>query len=233
MDQKLTKDQDLSRVYPGIFSPRFVVFNRFRKILLSLIQRIVNEKGKKSLLDFGCGDMPYKELLSPSVTQYIGVDLKENKKADFYIDFDSKTSLDSESVDLILSTYVLEHVDNPVGYLSEANRLLKKGGNIILSTHGVWLYHPTPNDYWRWTSTGLRKIIEEEGFEIIHFEGILGLSATGLQLFQDGILFKLPSWLKGIWSFLLQRIIWLMDKIHTQAQRDRDGAMYVVLAKKI
>ncbi len=223
---------DSSRVYPSWSSPRFLVFTRFRKILLGLLGKYLPGKTAE-LIDFGCGDMPYKPWIQPLVGKYIGVDLDLNPKADHHIDLDSKTSLPSDSADFILSTFVLEHVDSPTGYLSEAHRLLKKGGYILVSTHGVWLYHPTPNDYWRWTSAGLRKVMEAQGFEIVHFEGILGLSATGLHLFQDGILFKLPKWMKGVWAFIMQRIIFLIDKLHSQDQRNRDGAMYVVLAKKL
>ncbi|GAA4784219.1 hypothetical protein GCM10023231_09870 [Olivibacter ginsenosidimutans] len=108
------------------------------------------------LVDFGCGDMPYYEVIKPLVREYVGVDLKMNPLAHHHIDFDSKTSLPSEFTDIILSNQVLEHVDSPEGYLDEAWRLLKPEGTLILSTHGYWYYHPTPNDYWRWTSAGLQ-----------------------------------------------------------------------------
>ena len=31
------------------------------------------------------------------------------------------------------------------------------------STHGVMLYHPNPQDYWRWTHTGLEKLFRDNG----------------------------------------------------------------------
>jgi len=224
---------DTTRVYPSIFSPRYLVLSRFRKILLKILEKYLPNNKEAHLIDFGCGDMPYKGLISPLVKDYWGVDLNINPKADYHIGFDSRTELPDSSTDFILSTYVLEHVDSPEGYLAEAHRLLKPGGQILLSTHGVWLYHPTPNDYWRWTSSGLKKEIQDQGFEIIHFEGILGLCGTGLHLFQDSILFKLPKFLVAPWALWMQGLIFLFDKIHSQDQRNRDGAMYVVLAKKI
>src|SRR3546814_1646938 len=95
-------------------------------------------------------------------------------------------SSDLEYADIVLSNQVLEHVDSPQGYLEEARRLMKPDGVLLLSTHGYWFYHPTPNDYWRWTSAGLRKTMEASGFEIVEFTGIMGLISSGLQLFQDG-----------------------------------------------
>jgi SAM-dependent methyltransferase len=224
---------DKTRVYPSIFSPRYLVLSRFRKILLRILETDLPKNKEVHLIDFGCGDMPYKGLINPLVKDYWGVDLSLNPKADYHIDFDSKTQLPDACTDFILSTYVLEHVDSPGGYLAEAHRLLKPGGKMVLSTHGVWLYHPTPNDYWRWTSSGLKKEIQDQGFEIIQFEGILGLCGTGLHLFQDSILFKLPKILVAPWSFIMQGLIFLFDKIHSQDQRNRDGAMYVVLARKV
>ena len=34
------------------------------------------------------------------------------------------------------------------------------GGRVLASTHGVQVYHPSPNDYWRWTHAGLERMFE-------------------------------------------------------------------------
>jgi len=34
---------------------------------------------------------------------------------------------------------------------------------VLASTHGVQWYHPSPNDHWRWTHTGLRLLFERNG----------------------------------------------------------------------
>ena len=176
--------------------------------------------------------MPYREVIEPHVTKYLGVDLDINPKAEHHIGFDSKTTLPDNYADIVLSNQVLEHVDTPEGYLQEAWRILKPGGIAIITTHGYWFYHPTPNDYWRWTSAGLQKVIVKENFNINSFTGILGLTASGTQLFQDGILFKLPKVLRPLWSVIMQGHIWFFDKFHSQSQRDRDAALYVVIAQK-
>jgi SAM-dependent methyltransferase len=220
------------RLYPSVFHPRYVVLSKLRDETVKKIKELTAANKQQILVDFGCGDMPYREVIEPHVGKYLGVDLEMNPKAEHHIGFDSKTTLPDNYADIILSNQVLEHVDTPPGYLQEALRILKPGGVIILTTHGYWFYHPTPNDYWRWTSTGLRKIIEEETFEVNSFNGILGLSASGMQLFQDGILFKLPKFLAPLWAVFMQGVIWLFDQIHSQPQRDRDGALYVVVAQK-
>jgi len=220
------------RLHPSIFHPRYIVLTRLRDLTVAKIEQITAGNSEQILVDFGCGDMPYREVIEPHVGKYLGVDLEMNAKAEHHIDFDSKTTLPDGYADIILSNQVLEHVDTYQGYLQESLRLLKPGGVGIFTTHGYWFYHPTPNDYWRWTSAGLRKVIEAEGFEIQSFTGVLGLTAAGVQLFQDGILFKLPKFLRPVWAVLMQFKIWLADKLHSQIQRDRDAALYVVIARK-
>ena len=55
------------------------------------------------------------------------------------------------SFDAVLSTQVLEHVADPGALPAERFRVLRPGGRLLLSTHGIFVYHPDPDDYWRWT----------------------------------------------------------------------------------
>lgn len=221
-----------SRLNPSIFSTRYVHLTKLRNETIKEMEVLTSSDKNKLLVDFGCGDMPYRSVVEPMVGKYLGVDLEMNLQAEHHIGFDSKTTLPENYADIVLSNQVLEHVDSPEGYLQEALRILKPGGTIILTTHGYWFYHPTPNDYWRWTSAGLRKTVEKEGFNITSFFGIMGLAASGLQLLQDAIGVKLPKFLLPIFAIYMQTWIRLFDKIHTQAQRNRDASLYVVVAKK-
>jgi len=220
------------RLNPNLFSTRYVHLSKLRDATLENLQGLTGANKNLTLIDFGCGDMPYRSVIEPMVGKYLGIDLDINPSADHYIDYDSKTTLPDNFCDIILSNQVLEHVDSPHSYLSEAYRLLKPGGSMILTTHGYWYYHPTPYDYWRWTSAGLKKTIEADGFQITSFHGIMGLAASGIQLFQDAILLKLPKFLAPPFAFVMQSFIRLFDKIHSQQQRDRDASLYVVIAKK-
>jgi SAM-dependent methyltransferase len=209
-----------------------VALTQLRDATLKAINELTINNNNLLLVDFGCGGMPYRSVIEPKVGKYLGVDLEMNPKAEHHIDFDSKTTLPDNYCDIILSNQVLEHVDTPSGYLQEAFRILKPGGTAIISTHGYWFYHPTPNDYWRWTSAGLKKTIEAEGFKVTNFFGIMGLAASGLQLLQDGICAKLPKFLLPPVGLVMQGLISLFNLINSQAQRDRDGAIYVVVAQK-
>jgi SAM-dependent methyltransferase len=220
------------RLNPTIFHTRYVHLTKLRDATIKTINELTAENKDLLLVDFGCGDMPYREVIEPKVGKYLGVDLEMNPKAEHHIGFDSKTTLPDNYADIVLSNQVLEHVDTPSGYLQEAYRILKPGGSIILTTHGYWFYHPTPNDYWRWTSAGLRKTVEAEGFKISTFHGIMGLAASGIQLFQDAICNKMPKALKPPIALVMQSFIRLFDKMNSQQQRDRDASLYVVIAQK-
>jgi len=220
------------RLNPPIYSTRYVHLTHLRDATLKTIQQLTANNKSLLLIDFGCGNMPYRGAIEPMVGKYEGVDLEMNSKADHHIGFDSKTTLPDNYCDIILSNQVLEHVDSPSGYLQEALRILKPGGSMICTTHGYWFYHPTPNDYWRWTSAGLRKTIEDQGFKITSFFGIMGLAASGLQLFQDAIISKLPKFLIPPFALVMQGLIALFNKINNQEQRNRDASLYVVLAQK-
>lgn len=221
-----------SRLQPSIFSTRYVHLTRLRDQTLKAIGQLTATNKQQILVDFGCGDMPYRSVIAPKVGTYLGVDLAMNPKAEHHIDFDSKTTLPDNYADIVLSNQVLEHVDSPEGYLAEAFRILKPGGTAIITTHGYWFYHPTPNDYWRWTSAGLKKTIEKSGFQVSSLFGIMGLAASGLQLLQDAIINKLPKFLIPPISLIFQLLILLFDKLHSQAQRNRDASVYVVIAQK-
>lgn len=220
------------RLNPTIFHTRYVHLKQLRDATIKDIKQLTATDKNLLLVDFGCGDMPYRSVIEPMVGKYLGVDLEMNPKAEHHIDFDSKTTLPDNYADIILSNQVLEHVDTPSGYLQEAFRILKPGGTIILTTHGYWFYHPTPNDYWRWTSAGLRKTVESEGFKITSFHGIMGLAASGLQLLQDAFCNKLPKSLRPPIALVMQTLILLFDKWNSQPQRDRDASLYIVLAQK-
>lgn len=230
------REAGVERLYPSIFgrmAARYYYLGELRKKIEFVVKHFLAANPEKLVLaDFGCGNKPYEPVVAPYVAKYIGIDLPENQAADIHISPSGKIELNESSLDVVLSTQVLEHVENPIHYLQEANRVLKTDGQLILSTHGYWMFHPDPTDFWRWTSTGLKKIVTEAGFEVVYFSGIIGRSAMGLQLFQDGLLFKLPKFLRPVLAVVMQPLIILFDKTTSQATRDKDACTFVLVAKK-
>ncbi len=117
------------------------------------------------VLDFGCGGAPYRTLFT-GCDAYCGADISPGPGADILIRKDGTLDEPDAAFDAILSSQVLEHVAQPERYLQECRRVLKPGGQMLLSTHGMFVEHGCPNDYTRWTGTGLQGLLEACGFRV-------------------------------------------------------------------
>jgi len=183
------------------------------------------------LLDFGCAEKPYRGFFGSEIT-YVGADLVGNPMADVEVTDIGTLPLEESSFDAVLSTQVLEHVADPPTYLRECCRVLRPGGRMLLSTHGTMVLHPDPIDYWRWTSDGLRYELSRAGLDVIALEGVMGLAATGVQLFQDATWGHLPPWLRAPYALALQTLIALFDRVHSDRSRSFNALVYIVIAEK-
>ncbi len=79
-----------------------------------------------------------------------------------------------ESFDVVLCSEVLEHLPSPVLALQEFQRLLKKGGTLILTAPFCSLTHFAPYHY----STGFNQYFYEHHLEKLGFE-LIEMSANG------------------------------------------------------
>jgi SAM-dependent methyltransferase len=116
------------------------------------------------VLDFGCGGSPYRPLFSDCI--YHRADLHGGESLDFEFGSDARLPLNVRDYDCVLSTQVLEHVRDPQTYLQECYRVLRPGGHLLLTTHGIFEDHGCPYDYWRWTADGLKCVIEGAGLNV-------------------------------------------------------------------
>lgn len=177
--------------------------------------------------------MPYRPLFEGRAAKYIGVDLDDNPLAQIHDSKDLRMTLVNSTADVVLSTQVLEHVDDPRVYLLECRRVLKPGALLILSTHGHWMYHPDPVDYWGWTKAGLRKLLCEAGFQVSEIHGIMGLAATGIQFVQDDLApIPMPRLVRLVFVGLMQRLASLVDHLERAAHREANASVFLALGRK-
>ena len=104
---------------------------------------------------------PYEPIFRDAVAEYIGVDVA-NPAADLEGTAENIPVPDG-SFDLVLCTQTLEHANDPARVVRELRRVVAAGGRVLASTHGVQVYHPNPDDYWRWTHAGLERLFRENG----------------------------------------------------------------------
>jgi SAM-dependent methyltransferase len=223
------------RLYPPRSSRVYWVLTRLREEIDRIGQEYLSGHcgGRARLIDFGAGSSPYRPLLSNYVAEYIACDLAGNEAADCILDRPDVLPFEDQSVDIVLSSQVLEHTVDPDLYLSECARVLPEGGLLILSTHGVWRYHPDPVDLWRWTSEGLKRSVTRAGFSVVSFRGILGPSAYGLQIWQDSVLGRLHHRLHPIFSWVMQRWIHAADSACPPKVQDADASVFILVARKL
>lgn len=155
---------------PGIKSPDYIMRGGLYKKIKEYAPRM---RGK--MLDFGCGSKPYKSIFK--VEQYIGIDFDGqghshvNEEIDFF--YDGKTiPFENNSFDCIFSSEVFEHVFNLPEILMELNRVLKTGGQILVTCPFAIAEHEIPNDFGRYTSFGLKHLFEQNGFKVVQYEKI-------------------------------------------------------------
>ena len=113
------------------------------------------------VLDVGCGDRPYDALLA-GAAEIVGFDRPGNPDADLHGSIDA-VPVEDASFDVVLCLQVLEHVPDPAAAVRELRRTVKDGGRVLLSTHGVYPFHPNPDDLWRWTHQGLEHLFRANG----------------------------------------------------------------------
>lgn len=81
-----------------------------------------------SILDLGCADQHVKKPLEKHGIQYTGLDIED-------LNFETDTlPIQDNSIDVVMSLAVIEHIQNPELFLSEIYRVLKPGGFVYLST---------------------------------------------------------------------------------------------------
>lgn len=124
--------------------------------------RAAAELGSYRVLDVGCGSKPYYPFFARHATEYVGVDIVPGPRVDLIGGVERLPVADA-GFDLVICTQVLEHVDDPALAVRELRRVTAAGGRVLASTHGVQVYHPSPNDLWRWTHAGLGRLFADNG----------------------------------------------------------------------
>lgn len=159
----------------GILSEETYLANRLRPSLRELDHLIFRDLLKVvgrfaegcegDLLDYGSGGSPYRSLF-PKVRRYVAADILPGPRVTLALGADGSVPLPDASMDSVLSTQVLEHVPDPHRYLREAWRVLRPGGRMLVTTHGLYIEHGCPFDFHRWTAVGLAAAGRNAGFEV-------------------------------------------------------------------
>ena len=192
------------------------------------------------LLDVGCGSKPYQSLFA--VDTYIGLDIdsestrKRGIADKLYIG--GQFPFPNSEFDSLLCNQVLEHVFNPEEFLGEINRVLKPGGKFLLTVPFVWDEHEQPYDYARYSSFGLRALLEKEGLQILQHKKLGGDASIIFQL-TNAYLYKitqhLPKPIKLLFTATVIAFFNLLGILAAKVLPDNPDLFldHVVLAEKV
>jgi SAM-dependent methyltransferase len=153
------------------------------------------------VLDAGAGEGRFKTLFTHA--NYVGVDFAQGGPSWDYSGLDVMGRLEelpfaNASFDHVLSIVVLEHTPQPGRAIAEFQRVLRRGGMVHIVVPHMWEEHQRPYDFFRFTSSGIRYLLESSGIRIRKIHPI------------GGFFWQLGRRLRGVLAFTQQGWRWLL-----------------------
>jgi SAM-dependent methyltransferase len=223
-----------SRADPRIWDTDWLVLRPLARLLKEQVSAHV--RPGTLMVDLGCGEMPYADMMRQMKIDYRGADIGNGGCLE--IDEKGRVPLPDGAAGAILSIQVLEHVRNLDTYCAEIRRLLSDDGVLLLSTHGTWLYHPHPEDHRRWTHTGLIADLADRGLAVEEVQAIAGPLATSTLIRLTGFAFVLRrvpiigAPLASLLAALMNLRAKLEDQLTPEQMRKDNACVFLVRARK-
>ncbi len=203
-------------------------------------ERAIRAHARGRLLDMGCGHVPlygvYRDLVQENVCIDWANTLHPNIHLDFEVDLGGKLPFENESFDTILLTDVLEHLAEPAGAMSEAARLLRVGGKLIIGVPFFYWVHEEPHDYHRYTEFALQRMCRLCGLTVEELNIYGGLPEILFDITAKGLEFlprPLPAMLRPFHTAaLLLDATWPVRKL-SERSKPVFPLGYVVVAEKL
>jgi SAM-dependent methyltransferase len=174
------RKQQFAPTLPGVFLNPFYLARRELRHEIGAASKAL----QSPLLDVGCGSKPYRDLFS--FDAYVGMDIssvttKALKRADVFYDGHRFPFRDGQ-FNSVLCNQVLEHVFAPDEFIREIRRVLAPGGRLLLTVPFVWDEHEQPFDYARYSSFGLKDLLERHQFKVTTQKKLLANAGVLFQL---------------------------------------------------
>ena len=96
--------------------------------------------------------------------QWLGIDMQAGHGVDRVADIHDLPAEWQGRFSGVLCSEVLEHVSRPWVALPKVREVIRPGGWIIVTTMQCFPLHGFPDDYYRYSESGLRLLLEDAGF---------------------------------------------------------------------
>lgn len=116
--------------------------------------------------------------------EYLNID--KNTAPD-YLCAVSNMPFENSSFDTVIFCEILEHLAEPEKALLEIARILKPGGNLIMSVPFLYAIHGDPDDYQRWTEPKIKSELSQAGFCGILIKPLGGVFAVIFDLLHSAM----------------------------------------------
>ena len=129
-----------------------------RKLTAKLICALTDRQTEKyDVLDIGSGIENWcSSFDADNLSDYHTIELKEDLPATFHGDF--FITQFEKKYNFLIATEFLEHVPDPKAFLAQSQTLLKNDGYLILSFPFIFKIHGDPDDYFRFTLSGIQSL---------------------------------------------------------------------------
>jgi SAM-dependent methyltransferase len=156
----------------------YITYDRnFTIKLLNHIEKLIGKKGR--ILDVGCGEGQIIRLAKENGWEVVGQEFS-NDAVKFVretyglevLEGDLRDiNLPDEYFDAVVMLNVIEHLTDPLGYLIEIKRILKKGGLLYIGTPNVYhskvLWPYIPEHIYHFSNPTLKNILNKAGFGVV------------------------------------------------------------------
>jgi SAM-dependent methyltransferase len=100
-------------------------------------------------------------------TKYTGLDMREGPNVDIVAN-GNELPFPNDHFDIVVCVETFEHDKYFWKTIEQVRRVLRPGGVVIFTAPGInFGIHEFPGDYWRFTESGLRSLIEEWCGEVV------------------------------------------------------------------
>ncbi|MBT3738771.1 MAG: methyltransferase domain-containing protein [Candidatus Marinimicrobia bacterium] len=153
------------------------------------------------VLDIGGRDRGLFKKPRENVDEWIYADVVSKHNPDLLLDVSDMNNVPSESVDIVNTIELFEHVLNIEVGLDECHRVLRSNGLFICAMPFLYRVHADPSDFQRWTKGKWEYELKKRGYAIesFHITGgifsvILDASMNIVKAFPRGIrhIFAIP-----------------------------------------